>query len=176
MRKRVYQPHEGVRPSQVQQSAAKAADIKNIVSMHMKGPGRHGQPIGDPNATRQPRYMHVPSASYHEMLNQVTDIQSDFMTLPSSIRRKFNHNPYQLLRFLEVPENRSKALDMGLLVPTDEEYEKMLAEQARKRREEREDGSQLDLEDEAHKAGEEARKADPEANPVPPKKGAKNAR
>lgn len=175
MRNRVFQNNKGVRESAVQKNLKDSADLNKIIAHHMRagGPGRMGVPLGDPNATRQPRYMDVPSQSYHEMMNQVTDMRSDFMQLPARIRRKFNHDLYQLLRFLEVPANRQEALELGLVAPTEEEYEQLLEESRKRRARLWEKEVQMDLEEEAEKAGDEASRPDPEANPRPPRKGAK---
>lgn len=115
------------RESQVQQAAAKAADINHMVQQHMRGAGRFGRPLGDPAATRQPMYLDMPSASFHEQLTNVTRVQQEFMALPSRIRSKFLNNPYQMLMFIENPRNRPEAIKMGLVLPTEEEYQELRA-------------------------------------------------
>lgn len=135
------------------QAPAEGNRVGDIVARH-----RPGQPIGNPLATRQPRFMDMPSASYHEMLNQVTDVQTTFQSLSARLKGKFGNSPYQLLRWLEVPENRPEALRLGLVVPTDEEAVELAQQAAKARRAE-----QVDLLREAMRP--EAPKADPEAQP-----------
>lgn len=172
--KRVHPTIQPQRPSKVQQSAAADADINNKVAKHMRGAGRFGAPLGDPNATRQPRFEAVSSQSYHDMLNQVADIQNHFRALPARVKSRFGNDPYQLMRWVQAPENRMEALKMGLLVPTDEEVMVLREHRTKEAMKARGHGQQLDLEQEAHKAGE-AFKADPEANPSYPQKGGAKA-
>lgn len=109
------------RKSTVQQNAAPAQDINNIMARHVQSRSR--LPPGNPAATAMPRFDNLSSMTYHDMLNFVTDNRSRFMTLPAKLRRKFNHDPYQMLRFLEDPANRMESLKLGLLTPTEEEYQ-----------------------------------------------------
>lgn len=140
----------------VQQNFASEADINTVINRHMKGPGRMGMPIGNPNATRQGRFVDLSSESFHDMLNRVTDAQTAFMNLPARIRGRFSNNPYQLLRFLEKPENREEAVRLGLIEPSDEPQP--------------EKGSQGPLDPE-NEDPEDGQKPDPEANPRHSKKG-----
>jgi len=135
--------------SKTQAHHAKGARVSDIVSRHAPG-----QSIGDPRATRQPRFMDVPSETYHEALNRVCDVKNQFMSLGSRLRGRFANDPFQMLRFVEDPKNRAEALKMGLLVPTEEEAEALSIEAMKARR-----GEQVDL-------IREAMKADPEAQPT----------
>jgi len=137
------------------QAPAEGNRVGDIVARH-----RPGQLIGNPMATRQPRFLDMSSQSYHEMLNQVTDVQSTFSSLSARLKGKFGNSPYQLLRWLEQPDNRPEALKLGLVVPTDEEAVKLAQEAAKARRAE-----QVDL-------IKEAMRPDPEAQPsYKPQKG-----
>lgn len=104
-------------PSKTQQNFEADSNINNMVKKHLSGPNRLAglQAMGNPMATRRLTFGEVPSESYHEMLNKVTDVQNLFRTLPSRIRGRFNNNPYQLLRWVEVPQNRDEAIKMGLI-------------------------------------------------------------
>lgn len=101
----------------VQQNFVTEADINTKIDRHMRGPGRIGQRIGDPNATRQGRFMELSSDSFHDMLNKVTDAQSAFRGLPARVKTRFSNDPYQLLRFMENPANRAEAERLGLVDP-----------------------------------------------------------
>lgn len=116
-RKRVTQPLPSGN-SEVQQSYASSADINKIVGKHMAGPQRM-QPIGDPRATRRGEFRDMPSQTYHEMLNQVTDVQYRFQSLPARLRGQFHNNPELLLRFVQDPANYDKAVKMGLIFDPD---------------------------------------------------------
>ena len=41
----------------------------------------------------------------------------DFMALPVEVRAKFHNSPAELIAYLNNPENRSEAVEMGLLPP-----------------------------------------------------------
>lgn len=131
-----------------EQHHAPTADINAIVNRH-----KPGQFIGDPRATRQPMFIDVPSETFHESLNRVCDVQNKFATLPSRIRGMFHNDPFQMLRFVENPENRQKALKLGLVIPNEDELQILAQEAAKARR-----GEQIDI-------IREANKPDPEAQP-----------
>lgn len=154
--------------SLTQQNFAGEADINRMVDRHMKGPGRFGQPIGNPNASRQPFWGEVPAESFHDMLNKVSDIQSAFRSLPSRLRNRFANSPYQLMRWVENPQNRKEAVKAGLIHDPELLNEVRAAEAAADR--------------EAHAAGQEPApgqqdmlRPDPEAQPrhTPSKAGKK---
>lgn len=156
--------HPPTGPGKTVQTAAVGNRVSDIVARHAPG-----QAIGDPRATRKPQFLVMPSQSYHEMLNQVTDVQTTFSQLSARLKGKFQNSPYQLLRWLEKPENRSEALDLGLVVPTDEEAQELAQKAAKARRTE-----QVDL---IREAMAEAPKPDPEAQPnYTPSKGGKGGK
>lgn len=145
--------------SKVQQSAAQDADLNRMVARHMAGPGRMGLPIGNPAATRQPRFLDLSSAdSYHDMLNRVTQIDELFRRLPGRIRNRFQNRPEILMKFCEDPANTKEAVKLGL-IDDPEVIQQVL------------DAEQMDLEQQAAKAAEPV-KADPEAQPSFKKGGA----
>lgn len=152
---RVTAPKNG--KSITQRQFKQDADINHITAKHMKGAGRFGAQIGNPAATRKPQFRDISSIDFHAMCNKVIDVQNHFASLPSRTKGRFNNDPYQLLRFIEDPNNRSKALDMGLLTPTDEEVMQEHEEALRKN-----GAVQEDL---LTQSKEQAPKPDPEANP-----------
>lgn len=153
--------HKPTGASLTLQSEAKEADINNKVARHMAGPGKFGMGIGNPAATRQLTFGDVPSESYHEMLNKVTDVQNMFRSLPSRLRGRFNNNPYQLIRWIEDPKNEEQAVRMGLIENPEMRDALALKDATTKA-----------------KADAEAKKADEEAQPrypgSKPPKGGKN--
>jgi len=149
--------------SLTQQQFASDADINARAATHLRGPSRM-HPMGNPAATRTMRFGDFTANDFQTMQNRLADVNSLFLSLPARTRGKFSNQPYQLIRWLEDPANRQEGIKMGLLTPTMSDHE-----------------LQMDLEEEARKAGEAeqlkeflawkadkmlaAPKADPEANP-----------
>lgn len=60
---------------------------------------------------------------FHQTQNRVAEARSNFMTLPARIRKMFDNDPGKLLEFVLDADNRSEAIEMGLLpndTPKDE--------------------------------------------------------
>lgn len=152
------------------QSFANDADINTLVKRHLGGaPGRTLHNIGDPRASRQPKFFDMPSASFHEMLNSVTDVQAKFASLSAKTRARFGNSPYQLLRFVENPENLQEAVKLGFVADPD-----ILEAMADK--EAAETAEQLKREQEAAGQQNMMPRADPEAQPgYKPPEGGKRA-
>lgn len=110
-----YRPHARVHPpeggdSLTMQSMAAECDINNIVSKYQKTGlldhvQKHGPQYGDMSS----------SHDFTEAMNLVTEAQSMFEELPSSIRKKFNNDPTEFLDFVAEPENRDEMVILGLL-------------------------------------------------------------
>lgn len=101
--------------SLTQQQFAKDADINSLVSRHMRGSGRMGMPLGNPNATRKPIFGDFTSIDYHRMLNTVAEVDNVFNRLPARVRNRFRNNPELLIKFTEDPANLKEAVKMGLI-------------------------------------------------------------
>jgi len=129
--------------SRTQQQFKDESDINTIVKRYIKT----GQ-LGNPNATRQPSFGDFTSVDYMAMRNAIADIDQDFASLPAKIRRRFNEDPYQLVRWLENPANAKEAAKMGLISQAEAGID-----------------PQEDLVRQAEKASEVAPKADDEAQP-----------
>lgn len=141
--RRIQSVPEGV--SMTQQHMGPETDINNIVSKYL----RTGT-LGNPSATRQAIFGDFTAIDYMDMQNAIADIDQQFASLSSKIRRRFNNSAYQLVRFIENPDNRDEAVKLGILegaMPP---------------------SNQLDVFD-----TDESLKADPEAQPSfkPPEKG-----
>jgi len=54
---------------------------------------------------------------YHAMRTRICDAQDDFHRLPAELRKQFDNDPGKLLEFLDDPENRQAAQEMGLIGP-----------------------------------------------------------
>lgn len=91
------------------QSFAKEVDINNILKKYIKTGlmdhvnehhGDYGNYIG--------------FEDYHSSINQVLDAQEAFASIPSSIRRQFDNDPGEFLKFVQNPENTDEMIKMGL--------------------------------------------------------------
>lgn len=161
LRNRFSQPHRVVQetpgPDMAQQHFKEESDINTITSRYL----RTGV-LGNPGASRQPIFGDFSSIEFLDMQNAIADVDSAFMSLPARVRGRFDNSPYQLIRFVENPNNYDECVRLGLLPgkaspEVDPNQVKM----------------PLDKSDSpAPKPGEPA-KADPEANPTFPPKGGK---
>jgi hypothetical protein len=54
---------------------------------------------------------------YHTLMNSLISAQNAFKTLPSGIRERFNHDPGQLMAFMDNPFNFDEGVKIGLFNP-----------------------------------------------------------
>lgn len=66
----------------------------------------------------QGRFMDLTAIDFMAANNRIVDGRRAFSQLPSRIRARFQNDPYQLLRFLDDPQNKEEAIKLGLLNPT----------------------------------------------------------
>jgi len=52
---------------------------------------------------------------YHSALNAVIAAEDEFMTLPATLRARFDNDPAELIEFLNNPENLDEAQKLGLV-------------------------------------------------------------
>jgi phage internal scaffolding protein len=52
---------------------------------------------------------------YQSALNAVIAAETEFEALPAQIRAAFNNNPEELINFLDNPDNKDKAIALGLV-------------------------------------------------------------
>jgi hypothetical protein len=52
---------------------------------------------------------------FKSMYDKVTNAISMFQELPSGIRNRFDNSPAELLRFMDNPDNREEAIDLGII-------------------------------------------------------------
>ena len=95
--------------SHVKQAAKAECDINTIMAKYEKSglvthtarySGNYGNFIGAPE--------------YHEAMNAVVQADAMFMTLPSSIRKRFGNDPADFLAFVQNPDNAGELVSMGL--------------------------------------------------------------
>jgi len=54
---------------------------------------------------------------YHTALNTLIAAESEFESLPATIRKQFANEPANLIEFLNDPKNKDKAIELGLVNP-----------------------------------------------------------
>lgn len=54
---------------------------------------------------------------YQDMQNAIIRANEAFMALPSNLRKRFDNNPAEFIKFVENAENREEAEKLGLLRP-----------------------------------------------------------
>lgn len=93
------------------QEYKKECDINNIVNMW-----RNSGIV--PNVkVQEPLYVDVSEeVDLQTSINRVIDAQNAFMTLDPNIRKEFNNDPVELLKFLSDEKNKSRAEELGLIV------------------------------------------------------------
>lgn len=98
-------------PSMTKQADAEDADVNKLAEKF--GVQRLFQ--SSMGATRKPFFFQGTADDFQSMVNKVQDARNQFGTLGAGVRRRFFNDPYQLLRFLDNPENRDEAVKLGLV-------------------------------------------------------------
>lgn len=95
--------------SMTQQSFIKECDVNNILKKYQKtGIIEHAKTHGGSyEDLSEP-------CDYQTALNVVIAAQESFLTLPSSVRKRFSNDPQQFLEFVNNPDNIDEMIDMGL--------------------------------------------------------------
>lgn len=52
---------------------------------------------------------------FHTAQNRIQQAYDEFMTLPATMRKRFNNDPGHLLEFLNNPENAAEAIELGII-------------------------------------------------------------
>ncbi len=100
-------------PSLTDQSQYKDTDINNIVRRYQVT-GLLDSPGSVPFETLQYGDATL-LPDYQTALDLVNNVQSEFSTLPSEVREKFEHDPMKLLEALQDPTKKEMLQDIGLL-------------------------------------------------------------
>lgn len=96
--------------SLTQQHYKDECDVINIIKRH----DRNG--IIEHVQRGQARYGDFSAVSdYREALDLVRDAQSEFMSIPSDIRKKFDNDPGKFYEFVSNPENKEELIEMGFI-------------------------------------------------------------
>lgn len=100
-------------PSMTQQHFKDECDINQIMAKYQKT-GVLFDPLTQSH--RQPLFDDFSElGDFLDHQNAVIEAESRFMGLPSSLRARFNNSPAELLQWLQNPENRKEAGELGLM-------------------------------------------------------------
>jgi len=94
--------------SRVEQTHKKKVNINTIMAKANKTgliPVKTGAHYGDFTSIED----------YQTARNKILDAQQNFQQLPSKIRNRFKNNPGKLITFLNDPNNKQEAIEMGLI-------------------------------------------------------------
>lgn len=101
-------------PSKVQQNLKTQVDINHLVKQGLRNNGLTGHPGG--NSARQPMFGDFSELpSFQESLNYVNRGKEAFNSLPSKIRKRFNHNPVEFVEFMQDENNFDEAVALGII-------------------------------------------------------------
>lgn len=96
-------------PTLAVQAEAESTDINFIIR-------QYGITGHLPPETRPPQFSDFDeNLTYHQAMNMVLAAEQEFMRLPPKIRERFANDPQKLMNFLDEPNNRAEALDLGLI-------------------------------------------------------------
>jgi len=84
-------------------------DVNKIVKRY------NSQGIIDHISRFEATYGDVTGIEFKKAKDQVINAQRMFDELPSKIRKEFENNPQKLLSFMDDPDNREKAIELGLI-------------------------------------------------------------
>ena len=101
-------------PPLTQQSSADDADINIMIARYQ--------------STRDPIHLRMREnakagvyadltelGDYQSMLHKVMEADALFNDLPAKVRERFRNNPSELITFIQDPNNRKEAIDLGLI-------------------------------------------------------------
>lgn len=93
-----------------QQQFKKDADVNYLVKRFLSG-GTMGETI----VPRKPIFGDFTNVNFQEMQDKVILVREEFEKLPANLRADFNNDPSELLEFIGNPDNKEKAIELGLL-------------------------------------------------------------
>jgi len=114
--------------SRTHQSFAKDADINNIMSRYKKtGVLVDPRLISSDRVPRFGDFSDIPD--YATMVSRVQQAEKDFMTLPASVRAKFDNDVANALNFISDRANVKESVALGLLPKDNPDYLAVLKEE-----------------------------------------------
>jgi phage internal scaffolding protein len=101
----------GFSPTRTQQHFKNETDINAIVARAI----RTGDTTAFTTTQRAQYYDTTAFSDYQSALDRIADVEEDFFTLPSAVRKEFGNDPENYVAFMSDPRNVSKAIELGLL-------------------------------------------------------------
>lgn len=95
--------------SRTKQSFKEECDINNIMSKYQK------TGLLDFVNEHEAQYGDATGIDFQEALETVRSAQEMFADMPSSVRRRFDNDPAAFLEFVNNPDNRDEAVELGLI-------------------------------------------------------------
>lgn len=138
------------------QESEPEANINNIVARYQKTGYL-------PQSNKQPKFGDFTNNDFQQMRNAIADIDMQFLALPPKIRRRFNNEAENVIRFLEDPRNHEEAVKLGLIQLVDEDGDPFVPDEPKTSLATGKKLAELLEANDAILA--EMRKSDPEANP-----------
>lgn len=76
-----------------------------------------------PVMSAKPAYLDCTSSSdFMEAQNLILEAEDHFLSLPSSLRKRFDNDPSKFLAFMEDPSNESEMVELGLIPEPDSSF------------------------------------------------------
>lgn len=99
-------------PSKAQQHDKEDADINTLVRRF----GLTGEvPILDRVPLESDIFHDI--TDFHSAMNAIRESEATFMSLPADLRKRFNNDPHEFLKFTSDEKNRDEMEKLGLLKP-----------------------------------------------------------
>lgn len=101
-------------PSHVQQCDKDSTDINKIIARYGEQcvcqacAANARQPISEDVAA-------LSSEDFNTMMQKMASLNNQFNELPADVRKKFGHNPANMLEFMQNPANKEEAVKLGLI-------------------------------------------------------------
>lgn len=99
-------------PSKTKQEFADESDINHILDQYEE---TGLIPMSDGRTPIYGDFSAPELQNYHQALNIVAGTQELMGRLPAKIRETFDNDPMKVLAFCENPDNRAKAIELGLI-------------------------------------------------------------
>lgn len=96
--------------TRTQQQFQEECDINTIVRRF----GLTGQMPTDLRMPQSGDFSEMVS-DYHTAANMLLEAEQEFLRLPGEVRARFQHDPGELIAFLDNVENRAEAIELGLI-------------------------------------------------------------
>jgi len=107
----------GFGPSKTQQHMENDCNMNNIIAKYRKT----GILVSENGTDRRPQYGDFTTVpTYQEALDIINHGNEMFAQLPPQVRRRFDNDPVELLRFVGNESNYDEAVRLGLMAPKEE--------------------------------------------------------